>query len=120
MDAIHPPVPVFAPVEHGSKLLWAEIFLVVMRTHGPQPERGGNAGESHQYQLLRHETAALYGRNIVTVQGWQFTGVQVCPQRADKAADILCKLGAEHRKPHKTNSSYQSPAKAMSKRNSLA
>ena len=39
----------------------------------------GNAGESHQYQLLRHETVALYGRNLVTVQGWQCTGVQVCP-----------------------------------------
>jgi hypothetical protein len=37
-----------------------------------------------------------------------------------KAADTLCKLSAEHRKPHKINSSYQSLAKAMSKRNSLA
>ena len=38
-----------------------------------------NAGESHQYQLLRHETTALYGGNIVTVQGVQCTGVLVCP-----------------------------------------
>ncbi len=27
-----------------------------MRIHGPQPERGGNTGESHQYQLLRHDS----------------------------------------------------------------
>ena len=40
-----------------------------MRIHDPQPQRDRNAGESHQYQLLRHETTALYGGNIVTVQG---------------------------------------------------
>lgn len=50
-----------------------------MRIHDPQPERGENAGESHKYLLLCHEIAAFYGRNIVTVQGWQCTGVQVCP-----------------------------------------
>ena len=75
-----------------------------MRIHDPQPQRDRNAGESHQYQLLRHETTALYGGNIVTVQGgMQCTGVSVCPKRTDKAADILYKLGATYRNPDKIN-----------------
>jgi hypothetical protein len=64
VDAVHPPVPVFVPMEHRSELLCAEIFLVVMLIHGPQPERSGNAGESHQYQLLHHEIAALLYEQI--------------------------------------------------------
>lgn len=40
-----------------------------MRIHRLLPERGGNAGEPYQHQLLHHEIASLYGRNIVTVQG---------------------------------------------------
>ena len=45
-----------------------------MRIHRLQPERGGNAGEPYQHQLLHHETASLYGRNIVTVQGGSAQG----------------------------------------------
>lgn len=30
-----------------------------MRIHGSQPERGGNTGESHQYQLLRHDSLII-------------------------------------------------------------
>lgn len=34
VNALHSPVPIFIPVEHWSKLLRAEIILVVMPIHG--------------------------------------------------------------------------------------
>lgn len=91
-----------------------------MRIYGPQPEGYRNASEPYQYQLLRDETASLYGKDIVAVQGQQCAGIPFCPQRADKAAVILCKFGTGHRNPHKIFSCYQILKKAMSGRNSLA
>lgn len=59
--AVYPTVPFFIPVEHWSEPLWAEIFLVAVPLHGTQPERDRNAGKPYQHQLLRHETAPIYG-----------------------------------------------------------
>ncbi len=55
-------------------------------------------------------------RTLFSISKQQCTGIPFCPQLADKAVDILCKLGAVYRNPDKINGYYQSLTKAIFRR----